>query len=73
MPDERNVGGMEMNGEQVLAPVIGAVLTNAFYTAELLHARTGTNPPREDIHHEVLKIWLELTSKIVRISQERPQ
>jgi hypothetical protein len=60
---------IDIGGREHLAPVLGAVLTNAFYAAELLHAQKGVNPPREDIHHEVLKIWLELTTKILRMQE----
>jgi hypothetical protein len=72
MANERETT-IDIGGREFLAPVIGAVLTNAFYAAELLHSQKGVNPPREDIHHEVMKIWLELTAKIVKISQERIQ
>jgi len=61
---------IDVTREELLAPVIAAQLTNAFYVAELLHAQKGTNPPREDVHHEVLKIWLEMTSKILNLSRQ---
>lgn len=61
---------VDISREEFLAPVIAAQLTNAFYVAELLHAQKGTNPPREDVHHEVLKIWLEMTSKILKLTKQ---
>lgn len=61
---------VDVSREEYLAPVIAAQLTNAFYVAELLHAQKGTNPPREDVHHEVLKIWLEMTSKILKLTKQ---
>lgn len=64
---------IDISRDNVLAPLIAAQLTNAFYCAELLHARTGMSPPREDVHHEVLKTWLDLTAKVVHLQRQAEQ
>ncbi|HWI41913.1 MAG TPA: hypothetical protein VNX25_10540 [Verrucomicrobiae bacterium] len=68
MPEKRDAAA-DMTRDELLAPVMGAILTNAFYTAELLHAQKGVNPSREDIHHEVMKAWLDITAKIVKVTR----
>ena len=49
-------------------PFIAAILTDAIYTARLLHLQKGTDATPEEIAAEVVELWSFLTARLNKTS-----
>lgn len=53
-----------------LDPFIASQLTNAIYSARLLHLQKGTNVSEEEITAEVVELWVYLISRLKATQSE---